>query len=144
MKKNPYRLNIIFTVILGVALLALALMKIISPFSIRPHLSIPTMVLITVIALAINEYMGEKTKVEWPQAIIMALLAWMLFPLAAGIAAGAELVKIGIVGTAVFALTTLLFTSMSQRAIDHKRPLLLPLGNALLLYLASGVLNGML
>jgi len=144
MRKNAYFLNILLAVlVVGLCLWGM-LVRAFAPSVLVPHVSIPWMVLLTVLALVAEKYFGGSMKREWIGSVVLGALTLSLFPVCAGLAGHAAIWKLFLSGAAVFAVTTLLYTSMCKRMASGPAARLAPLINALMLFLASQFFQGIL
>ena len=142
MKDNRYFRNIALTGVVGLAAAACVVARTMAPMAVLPKLDIPNMVLLTLVSLVIGHYCKAETKVSIP-ALVFAGLTFALLPLAAGLAAGMEAVKLGVIGCVVYGLTALLFDSIQDRLSSGPAAKAAPLFSALGLYLAAQCFSGM-
>ncbi len=144
MKKTPYFLPVMLVAVLFVALLALMLVQLFQPVAILPSLNIPNMVLLSLAALLLEHFLSKGNDRCYICVALFGVAAFALLPLMAGFACVHDFWKYGLVGGAVFALTTYLFTSAAQRLkTGPKAPAALIL-TCLGIYLASQCFAGIL
>lgn len=115
MKDKMYLLNTLLAVVLGVALLAAVLVRAFAPIIIIPQLSIPNLVLISLVALLLDHYLAPKAKRCYICIPLLSAVTFGLLPLAAYFVNGGEAIKLAVVGGVVFTVTTWLFTSIQDR-----------------------------
>lgn len=137
MKK--YNVNTLLALVLGGVLLIAMLVRTYAPNVILPELNIPNMVLISLAALLL-ERSGEKR--SWLWVAVLGGLTFGLLPFAACFAAGAEAVKLGVVGGIVFTATCWLFDSMVDRISTGPAARWAGVVSALGLWLAAQCLTG--
>lgn len=144
MKENKYFLNTALAVVFGVVLLAAVLVRTFAPVIIIPKLSIPNIVLISLIALLADHYLVGNMKRCYICIPIFAVVTFGLLPFAACFVNLLDAVKYGIVGGAVFTAVTWLFTAMLDRLSTGPAAKAAPVLSALGLYLASQCFMGMI
>ena len=115
MKNNKYFLNTALAVEVGVALAVCVLLRTFIPAIVLPQLSIPNMVLLSLIALLLDHYLAPGAKRCWICSPVIGCLTFGLLPYAASFAGVLEALKLAAVGGAVFTVTTGLFTSIQDR-----------------------------
>lgn len=144
MKNKTYFLNTILAVVLGCILLIAVLVRTFAPFVIIPELNIPNMVAVSLLALLVEHYLSIKEKHCYVCVCLFAAASFGVMPVAAGFATAMEALKLAAVGGVVFAVTTLLFTSMQERLASGPSKKLAPVLSAFGLYLAAQCLTGIL
>ena len=144
MKNKTYTLNLMLVWVLGAALLACVLVRTFIPAMIIPALDIPNMVLISLVALLADHYAAPGAKRCYICIPVFAALTFGLLPFAACFAAGAEAIKLGVVGGVVFTLTAWLYTSIQDRLSSGPAAKAAPVMSAVGLYLASQCMMGMI
>ena len=137
MKNNKYFLNTLLTAVLFVVLLVMMILRFLSPVHILPPLNIPNMVLLSLITLLLEHYLAPGNDRCYICIPVLAALAFGAMPLLAGFACQYTFWKLGLVGGAVFAATTWLFTAMTDRLQSGPEAKLAPAIGALGLYLAA-------
>ena len=144
MKNNKYFLNTLLVAVLFVAEAVFMVLRAIQPPVILPPLNIPNMVLVSLIALLLEHYLAPGNDRCYICIPVLAALTFGLLPLMAGFACQHTFWKIGIVGGAVFAVTTFLFTSMTDRLQSGPRASFAPIAGAAGLFLAAQCFVGIL
>ena len=144
MKERTYLLNILLAAAVGAACIAMILFDAFAPSVLLPHISIPAMVLLTVVPLAAEHYVGAPKKRDWIGSTVLAGLTFSVLPLCAGHTNGLPVWLLFLCGGAVFAVTTVLYTSMGRRMTSGPKSKAAPAGNALLLFLAAQFFHGIL
>ena len=144
MKNNKYFLNTALAVEVGVALAACVLLRTFIPAIVLPQLSIPNMVLLSLIALLLDHYLAPGAKRCWICIPVIGCLTFGLLPYAASFAGVLEALKLAVVGGAVFTVTTGLFTSIQDRLRSGPAAKFALILSAFGLYLASQCFAGML
>lgn len=136
MKNKTYILNTILTAVLAVILLGAILVRSFLPRVIIPAWNIPSMVLVSLVALVIDHYVAPGAKRCYVCIPVFSAIAIGLLPFAAGFAVAEEAIRTGLVGGAVFTLTTLLFSSIQERLSSGPAVKAAPVISAAGLYLA--------
>lgn len=143
MKQNKYFLNTLLTALLFAAMLAKLLVHVFQPAAVLPKLDIPNMVLLSLAALLIDHFAAPGAKRCYPAIALLSAAAFALLPLMAGFACRHTFWKYGLVGGAVFTVTTWLFSSMTERLASGPKGKAAVLAGALGLYLAAQCFAGM-
>lgn len=115
MKNNKFLLPTILTAVLFVALMAGLLVRVFLPAAILPPLNIPTMVLLSLVALLLEHLIAKGNPRCYVCIAVFALAGFAVLPLMAGFACIHDFWKYGLVGGVTFTLTTFLFSSAVQR-----------------------------
>ena len=144
MKKTTYLLPVILTAVLFVALLAGMLVQIFMPAVILPPLNIPNMVLLSLVALLLEYLVSKDSPRCYVCVVLCGVAAFAALPLMAGFACVHDFWKFGLVGGAVFALTTYLFTSAVKRLKTGPKAPLALIVICLGIYLAAQCFAGIL
>lgn len=144
MKENKYFLNTALAVVFGVLLLAAVLVRTFAPAVIIPELSIPNMVLISLIALLADHYLVGDVKRCYICIPVFAAVTFGLLPYAACFVTALDALKYGVVGGAVFTAVTWLFTAMIDRLSTGPAAKAAPVLSALGLYLAFQCFIGLI
>ena len=142
--KNKYFLNTALAVEVGVALAVCVLLRTFIPAIVLPQLSIPNMVLLSLVALLLDHYLAPDAKRCWSCIPVLGFLTFGLLPYAASFAGVLEALKLGAAGGAVFTVTAWLFTSMQDRLRSGPEAKYALLLSAFGLYLASQCFAGIL
>jgi len=144
MKNNKYFLNTALAVVVGIALAVCVILRTFIPAIVLPQLSIPNMVLLSLIALLLDHYFARGAKRCWWCIPVFALLTFGGLPYTASFAGVWDALKLAAVGCAVFTATTWLFTSIQNRLVSGPVAKAAPVLSALGLYLASQCFAGIL
>lgn len=137
MKKQPFFLNILLTVILSIVLLTAMLLRTFAPTLILPPPDIPNMVLLSLTALLIHHYLAPDDRRRCVGIPLLSMLTFGLLPWAACFADGVQAVKLGLIGGAVFTVTARLFCSLLDRISSGPARRAAPALSAFGLYLAA-------
>ena len=143
MKNKTYVLNSILACVLGAFLLVLIFVRALAPQIILPHLDIPMLVLISLVALVLDHYLAPGAKRCYICIPLFSAITFGLLTFAAIWSLG-EALRAAILGGIVFTVTTWLFTSMQDRLSTGPAAKASAAFSALSLYLAAQALSGML
>jgi len=144
MKNNKYLLNTLLVAVLFSVMAVFLVLRTIQPPVILLPLNIPNMVLVSLIALVLEHYLSPGNDRCYVCIPVLGALTFGLLPLMAGFTCRHTFWKIGLVGGIAFALTTWLFTAMTDRLSTGPRAKLAPLAGALCLYLAAQSFAGII
>lgn len=144
MKNKTYFLNTILAAVLGLILLGAVIVRTFLPLVIIPEWRIPSMVLVSLAALLADHYIAPGAKRCYICIPVFAAVTFGLLPWAAGFSLPLEALTTGILGGAVFTLTTLLFSSIQDRLSSGPAAKAAPVLSALGLYLAVQCFAGIL
>lgn len=144
MKNNQYFLNTALAVLVCLVLAVCVVLRTFFPAMVLPQLSIPNMVLLSLIALLLDHYMAGEAKRCWICVPLFAGLTFGLLPYAASFADVGTALKLGAVGCATFTATAWLYTSIQNRLRTGPVAKAAPVLSALGLYLASQCFAGIL
>lgn len=144
MKNKTYFLNTILAAVLGLILLGAVMVRTFLPLVIIPEWSIPSMVLVSLVALLADHYIAPGAKRCYICILVFAVVTFGLLPWAAGFSIPLEALTTGVLGGAVFTLTTLLYTSIQDRLSSGPAAKAAPVLSALGLYLAVQCFAGIL
>ena len=144
MKKNQYFLNTALAAVVGMVLAVCVLLRTFIPAIILPQLSIPNMVLLSLIALLLDHYLAKGAKRCWLCVPILSALTFGLLPYAASFVGVTDALLLAAVGGVTFTATTWLFTSIQSRLASGPIAKAAPFLCALGLYLASQCFMGIL
>ena len=143
MKQNHYFLNTILAVVLGIACLIAVLVRCFTPAALIPHLDVPNMVAVSLVALLIDHYVAKGAKRCYICIPVFSAITFGLLPFCAGFASGLEALKLAILGGVVFTATTWLYTSVQDRLSTGPAAKLAPILSAAGLYLAAQCFVGL-
>lgn len=144
MKNNKYFLNTALAVVVGIALAVCVILRTFLPAIVLPQLSIPNMVLLSLIALLLDHYLAKGAKHCWICIPVFACLTFGLLPYAASFVGVLDALKLAAVGCVTFTATTWLYTSIQSRLASGPVAKAAPVLSALGLYLASQCFAGLL
>lgn len=142
--KKTYVLNTILAVVVGIALTAIILVHTFLPNFVIPKVSIPNLVLLSLIALVLDHYIARGADRCYICIPVFAVITFGLLPFCAGYIPAAEIWTLAIGGGAVFTITTFLFTSVQDRLSSGPACKAAPVISALGLYFAAQCLTGIL
>lgn len=137
MERNEYRLSTLLAGIVAVILLGFLIAPVIAPAIILPPVDIPNLVLVSLIALLADYFVKPGAKRNYPAVFLFSAVTFGLLPMAAGLAAFAEVWKLALMGSIVFTVTTFLFTSLLSRLSTGRSGKTAAVAGALGLYLAA-------
>ena len=137
MKQNHYFLNTILAVVLGIACVIAVLARAFTPAALIPHLDIPNVMALSLMALLIDHYVAKDAKRCYICIPVFSAITFGLLPFCAGFASGLEALKLAVLGGVVFTATTWLFTSVQDRLSSGPAAKLAPFLSAAGLYLAA-------
>lgn len=139
MKNRTYVLNTALAVVMTVALTVCILLRTFCPWVIIPELNIPNMALLSLIALLADYYLAIGAKRCYVCTFLFSAVTFGVLPYAAGFVAGWAVLKLALVGGAVFTVLTFLFSSVQERLSSGPNAKAAPLLSAFGLYLAFQV-----
>ena len=142
MKDKRYFLNTALVAVMTVAVAACTLIRTFAPAVILPKLDIPSMVLLSLVALLVDHYVAPGAKRNYIFIPIFALLTFGLLPLAVRYVGLREALPLAIIGCVVFTATTWIFSFMQERLSSGPVARLAPILSAFGLYLASQCFAG--
>ena len=144
MKNNKYFLNTALAAVVGLTLAVCVLLRTFIPAIVLPQLSIPNMVLLSLVALLLDHYIAREAKRCWICIPVFAALTFGLLPYAASFAGIPDALKLAVVGCVTFTATTWLYTSIQNRLASGPVAKAAPVLSALGLYLASQCFAGII
>jgi hypothetical protein len=142
MKNKTYVLNTALACVLGLVLLMVVFVRTFAPQIILPHLDVPNMVLISLVALLLDHYLAPDAKRCYICIPVFSAITFGLLSFAALVGI-AEALKLAVLGGITFTAVTWLFTSMTDRISTGPAAKAAPFVSALGLYLAVQCLMGM-
>lgn len=140
MKKNIWFLNILLILEVFALCVAVLLTEAFAPSAMLPKVSVPLLVLLTAVPLAVEYYVGVPSGRNWIGSVVLAGLTFAMGALVTDVSCW----KLFLVGGAVFAVVTVLYTSMGRRMKSGPAAKAAPAVNALLLVLAAQFFQGIL
>ena len=144
MKDKKFVLNTALAIVLFVAVLVCVLVRTFVPAAVLPALSIPNMVLLSLVALLADHYLAKDADRCYVCVALFSVLTFGLLPYAAGFVALSSAWKLALMGGVVFTITTWLFTSICDRLSSGPACKAAPIISALGLYFAAQCLTGMI
>ena len=136
MKKNQYFLNTALALVVLIACAACALVRTFLPAAVLPHLDIPNMGALALVALVVDHYVAKGAKRCYICIPVFSALTFGLLPYCAGFAGGMEALKLAVLGGVVFTAVTWLFSAMEDRLSSGPAAKAAPFLSAVGLYLA--------
>ncbi len=144
MKENQYFLPAALTAVLCIACGAAVLVRTFMPAVLIPHLDIPNMAALSLLALLADHYVAPHAKRCYICIPIFAAAAFGLLPYCAGFANGMEAAKLAVVGCVTFTAATWLYSAMLDRISTGPAAKAAPVFSALGLYLAAQCFTGLI
>jgi len=144
MKNKIWFLNTVLAVLITIGLGAAILVRTFAPHIILPKLSIPSLVLISVLALVIDYYVTSCEKRCYVCVAVFSVLSFGILPYAAGFITPLGILIFGFGGGVVFTITTVLFSMIMDRLSSGPAAKAAPFLSGLGLYLASQCLMGII
>ena len=144
MKNKTYTLNTLLAAVLSIALLVCILVRTLAPRVILPRLDIPTMVLISLLALVLDHYLAPGAKRCYICIPLFAAVTFGLLPFAACFVSIWEALKLALAGGIVFTVVTLLYSTIQDRLSSGPVAKAAPVLSALGLYLAFQAFAGII
>ena len=140
-KKRDF-LGILLAGVTGIALLSALFVRAFLPRVILPRLDATAMVVLSLIALVLDHYILHGSRRDVRLIPVYAALIFGLFPYAASFTAPLDALLMGLMGAAVFTVTTFLFDTMTDRLSTGPASKIAPFISAFGLYLACQCLMG--
>lgn len=137
MRNSKYFLNTVLTVLIGICLASAILVRTFAPVVILPKMSIPALVLISVIALVTDHYVSPKAQRCYICVSVFSALTFGVLPFVAGFITPNGILIYFFGGGAVFTVTTWLFDLMVDRLSSGPAAKFAPVLSGFGLYLAS-------
>jgi len=144
MKNNKFLLPAVLVAVLFAALLTCLLVRVCLPAAIIPPLNIPNMVLLSVVALLIEYFLGKRNPRCYWLTATFGVLSFGILPLMAGFACIHTFWKFGLIGGCVFTATTFLFTSATERLLTGPKARLAVVLTGIGIWLAAQCFAGIL
>lgn len=136
MKNRSFVLNTALAVVMTVAFAVCILLRTFCPWVIIPALNIPNMALLSLIALLADYYIARGAKRCYICTFLFSAITFGVLPYVSGFAAGWDVLKLALVGSAVFTVLTFLYSSVQERLSTGPAVKAAPLLSAFGLYLA--------
>jgi len=144
MKNNKYLLNTLLAIVVGTGLMIALLIRSFAPAIILPDLNIPAVTGLSLIALLLEYYLGNRPQRCWICVPVLGVVTFGLLPLASGAIALSQLLRIALVGGGIFTAITWIFDSLTERIQSGPAGKLAPVLTAFVLYLVSQCFIGIL
>lgn len=144
MKEKTYFLNILLALFTGIALLAAMMVRVFVPIASIPMPGIPELVLFSLVVLLVEHYTKKSGNRCYICVFLLSAVTFGVLPWVAGFIEAGLVWKAALAGGIVFTATAWVFSSMQERMNSGKSSKLVPLVNAVGLYLAVQGLMGML
>jgi len=142
--KKTYVLNTILTAVVAVALAAIVLMRTFLPQYIMPAASIPNLVVLSLIALVLDNYIAKGAQRCYICIPVFALITFGILPWVCGYAPANEIAKLAVIGCVTFTVTTWLYSSIQDRLSSGPAAKAAPVISALGLWLAAQCLHSII
>lgn len=142
--KKMYVLNTLLAAVVGVALAVIVLMRTFLPQYIMPQAGIPGLVLISLAALVPDHYIANGAKRCYICIPVLAFATFALLPLACGYAPANEILRLALLGSVTFTVTTWLFSSVQDRLSSGPAAKFAPVISAFGLWLAAQCLSSII
>ena len=143
MNKKTYTLNVLLTVVIGAALMAMLIARTFTPQIILPRFNVVNLVLVSLVALVADHYLAPDAKRCYICIPVFAALAFGILPFAACFVGALDALKLAVMGAVVFTVMTWVFTSVKDRLSTGPAAKAAPVISALGLYLAVQCLMGL-
>ena len=144
MKKKAYLLNTLLAAVVGIAMLAIVLVRTFLPQMIIPRVGIPNLVLFSLVALVLDAYFAKGADRCYICIPVFAAITFGLLPYLAGYIPAADIWKLALGGAVTFTAVTWLFTSICERLSSGPATKVAPLISAVCLYFASQCLTSII
>ncbi len=142
MKDKRFFLNTALVAVVTIAVGACTMIRTFAPAVILPKLDIPSMVLLSLVALLLDHYFAPGAKRNYIFIPVFALLTFGLLPLAVRAVGLREALPLAVIGCVVFTATTWIFSFIQERLSTGPVARLAPILSAFGLYLASQCFAG--
>ena len=144
MKNKAYLLNTLLAIVVGIAMLAIVLLRTFLPQMIIPRVSIPNMVLLSLVALVLEHLIAKGADRCYICIPVFAAITFGLLPWVAGYIPAGEIWKLAVGGGVTFTVTTFLFSSICERLSSGPVAKAAPFISAVGLYFAAQCLTGII
>ena len=144
MRKNQYLINVLHMMIVGFFCLMAIFIKTFFPYVLIPKISIPLLVLFSLIPMVLAYYMKAEGERNLLITAVLAGLTYAMFPFCSGLDTEISFVSLFLIGTIVFWLTDLCYESLEERMRTGPHYVSTPVANAFAIYLASQCFHGLL
>lgn len=144
MKNHRYLVNILHILVVSVLLLMGIVVRTFSPATVFPKISIPMLVLLSLVPMVIEQRVGGGRQRKWSVSTVVGGVTFTVLPWCAGWNPGMPVWKLWIAATVVFGVTDRIYGSIVHKLSSGSRGRFAPEANALMLYLASQCLQGLI
>ena len=144
MKNNKYLLNTLLAVVVGTVLMIAMLVRTFVPSVVLTPLNIPACTALSLVALLIEFYSGNRAERCWICLPLLGLATFGILPLASGAITTDQLIPVTLVGGGVFSVVTWVFDSLMERITSGPNAKLAPISTAIMLFLVSQCFIGIL
>ena len=144
MKNNKYLLSTLLVGVVFAACVTCMVIRICMPAAVLPVLNIPAMAALSVTALLLEHFLTKGNPRCYICIPVFGALAFGILPLMAGFACQHTFWKFGVVGAAVFTVTTFLFTSAQERLLTGPKAKAAIVITAIGIWLASQCFAGII
>ena len=144
MKNKTYTLNLLLTAVLGIVMVVFILIRTFSPASFLPEWDVPTMAMVSLVALVLDHYLAPGVKRCYLCVAILSALTFGLLPFGACFVGLTGALRMGLMGGIVFTVITWLYTSAMDRLSSGPNAKAAPIVCAVGLYLAVQAMAGMM
>ena len=143
MKRNSYISCIALAAALFLFLGISILIRTFAPLAVLPKLTVPNMVLLSLIAQLIAHYMPSGKNASYLAVLLFSGLTFGLLSFAASYTYGLEALKLALVGGVLFTVTSFLFDQILERLSSGPAAKAAPVLSALGLFLAVQCFSGL-
>lgn len=144
MRKNPYLVSVLLTMEVAALCLAALLVRTWRPGAILPRVSLPFLVLLSLIPQVMRLYLAPDIHPPLLPATVLAGFTFSVLPWCAGIDTGLPVWMLFLYGAAVFGGVSLLYGSLARRMVSSAGGIFTPAAQGICLYLASQCLQGLI
>ena len=143
MRKNDYLVNILLGAVISLVMVGTLIVRVIWPVAIVPARNIPNLIIGSVAALVLAQYLNPKAEYNWFCAALLAGVTIGLIPFVAGVADVEEIWKLVLVGALVFLGCERMFHSAMDRLVSGPSGKLAPLSVGLVMCFLGQIFAGM-
>lgn len=141
---QTYRLNTLLAVTTALVLLVCVVLRAFCPTLILPKLDIPFFVLLSLVALVADHYLGANAKRCYICIPVFSALTFGVLPLCAFMVSVSQALVLALSGGVTFTATTFLFTQIQERLSSGPAAKASALFSAVSLYMAAQCLVGII
>ena len=125
MKTVSFKLNTVLAGVVGIACLAVVLLRTFVPTAYIPLVDVPNLAAVCAVALVVDcwlDYKKPAAAQNWLAVALLGALTFALLPWAAGLCAWGEALRLGVVGGLLFTLTAFMFGGIRQKLFSGPHP----------------------